>query len=163
MGIGRHEIPGGMAKESLHRVMEPARRQAFPFADPSRRTAELAGGDEQSVNILRRLAGVKDQAHNVATCEKQFASDAIARKFFVQCLQELAYAPSRQHQTRSPRLESINMLRRRNGGGEAVSKCARNAREESMKTGAGRGSTPAVHKGGTMPARWAASSTIAVT
>ncbi len=57
----------------------------------------------------------------------------------------------------------MKMLRRRNGGGEAVGKCARSAMEGSMKTGAGRGSASEVYKGGAMPVRWAASSTMAVT
>ena len=60
-----------LTEESLHGIVEPVRRQAFPLANRLRGAAEFAGRDQQGIDIPGGFAGVEHQAHDRATGEKQ--------------------------------------------------------------------------------------------
>src|SRR5271169_3864828 len=106
---------------------------------------------------------MKNQAHDCPTREKDFTTDALFGQFRVESMQEMQNAFRGQHYTRAPMLESIKILRRRNGGGDAVSRCNRKFSEGSINTGVLNGSTVEVQRGGTTLDLWAAISTMAVT
>ena len=106
---------------------------------------------------------MEHEAHDYTARKKDLTAHIDAREFSVEGFERLADARYRQPHTRAPGLESIKMLRRRKGGGDAVKRCGRSASDGSMKTGVASGATSLVQSGGTMPARLAASSTIAVT
>jgi hypothetical protein len=99
------------------------------------------------------------------TAVYRFVAEAgrFCRQFRIERFQQVLYSFRAQRQTRSPTLESMKMFRLRNGGGEAVRRCARNFREGSMNAGFESGCTVAVQAGGSTPARCAATSTMAAT
>src|SRR3954470_8931996 len=76
---------------------------------------------DTELGCRQRVPGAKYETHHRASGEIDLAPNAFACEL-------------RVHQTRSPRLESMKILRRRKGTGDAVRRCARSFREGSINT-----------------------------
>ena len=110
--------------------------------------SQVGGRYEKCVDVLCGFAGVKHEAHDYASGEIQFSTNPGSGQFIIQERQQFMDALRGEPHTRSPRLESMKIFRRRNGTGDAVSRCALRLIQGTANRGSAKGSMVGVQSGG---------------
>jgi hypothetical protein len=152
-----------LAEKSLHRIVEPVIGQAFSPCYRLDGVPEVRRGNQKCIDVFGSRPGLEYKAHHGASREVGLATDAGCTEMGIKQRKEFADAFGGEYQTRSPRLESMKMLRRRNGTGDVVNRCALRLIHGTANLGSASGWMSEVHDGGSTFCLCAASSTMAAT